>query len=291
MEAAQVIPGYGGVTGWAGLCWQGGRWFRGDDLWVDGEQSHRDVTVVTMLHARHQPGIRVSEERLRPRDVVMVDGLPLTVAARSVCFEARYAPDLRSAVRVFDLAAYNDLVSLEECGEYVTYLNGWTGVPQCREALALAEENVWSPREVDMRLVWRGATGARMRLLCNVPVFDLHGRFVGTPDLLDPVAGIVGEYDGGHHLAGAQRAKDVAREAELRATGLEYVTMLAADHPHTHQFERRLRDCIRRAERRPADERRWTLERPAWWIPTDTVAQRRALTESQRARLLAHRLA
>lgn len=290
VEAAQMIPGYGAVSGWAALCWQGGRWFRGDDRWVDGVPVPRDVSLATMTHARMQPGVFISEERLNTREIFLDDGLPLTIPARSVCFEARYAPDLRSAVRFFDMAAFNDLVSLAECAAYLPHLNGWTGVPQCREAFALAEENAWSPREVDMRLVWRpDPTGPR--LLCNVPVFDLHGQLIGTPDLLDPVAGIVGEYDGAHHLAGPQRAKDVRREARFRGAGLEYVTMLAADLADPHHFEWRLRECYRRAQRRTADERRWTLERPPWWVPTDTVEQRRALTESQRARLLAHRLA
>jgi hypothetical protein len=290
IEAARLIPGYGGVTGWAALCWMGGRWFRGDDLWVDGVQALRDVTLATMLHARRHPGVRISEERLNPLEIMMVDGLPLTIPAYSVCFEARYAPNLRAAVRAFDMAAYNDILSLAECAAYLPHLNGWTGAPQCRAALALAEENAWSPREVDLRLIWRPEPSLP-RLLCNVPVFDLRGRLIGTPDLLDPVAGIVGEYDGAHHLAGPQRAKDVRREADFRGAGLEYVTMLGADSADPGHFAWRLRDCYRRAERRTADERRWTLERPPWWVPTDTVAQRRALTESQRARFLAHRLA
>ena len=29
VEAAAVLPAYGGVTGWAGLAWLGGRWFDG----------------------------------------------------------------------------------------------------------------------------------------------------------------------------------------------------------------------------------------------------------------------
>jgi len=31
------------------------------------------------------------------------------------------------------------------------------------------------------------------------------------------------------HLAGKQRAKDIRREGDLRAVGLEYVTMVSAD--------------------------------------------------------------
>ena len=40
---------------------------------------------------------------------------------------------------------------------------------------------------------------------------------------------------------------------------------------------------------RHGNPRLWTIDQPAWWIPTETVAQRRALSEAERARLLARR--
>ena len=46
----------------------------------------------------------------------------------------------------------------------------------------------------------------------NRPVFDLHGRHVGTPDLLDVEAGVYGEYDSELHLDGKRRLKDLTRE-------------------------------------------------------------------------------
>ena len=55
-----------------------------------------------------------------------------------------------------------------------------------------------------MRLVWELDAG-HPRPLCNVPLFDRHGRHLATPDLVDPGAGVVGEYDGAVHLTGAQR--------------------------------------------------------------------------------------
>jgi hypothetical protein len=36
--------------------------------------------------------------------------------------------------------------------------------------------------------------------------------------------------------------------------------------------------------------RAWTVEPPAWWIRTDTVARRRALDEDQRRRMLGYRI-
>ncbi len=42
---------------------------------------------------------------------------------------------------------------------------------------------------------------------------------------------------------------------------------------------------------RHGNDRLWTIEQPTWWLPTETVAQRRALSEADRARLLARRTA
>ena len=46
-----------------------------------------------------------------------------------------------------------------------------------------------------MRLVWRLDAGCPWPL-CNAPVFDLAGELLGVPDLIDPVHGVYGEYDG-----------------------------------------------------------------------------------------------
>ena len=68
----------------------------------------------------------------------MADGLRVTSAVRAVCFLMRYARNLREAVRCFDMAAYSDLVTMREVVAYAAELQGWTGIPQCREAVRLA---------------------------------------------------------------------------------------------------------------------------------------------------------
>ena len=145
-------------------------------------------------------------------------------------------------------------------------------------------------REVATRLVWQLDAGLP-RLLTNVPVFDLTGNHIGTPDMLDPVAGVAVEYNGAMHLEGAQRARDVRREEAFRHVGLECLTVLAGDSSNRPLLAGRMIAARERALWLPEDQRRWTTRPPAWWIPTLTVAQRRALTTSQRARLLGHRAA
>ena len=288
VEAAAVLPAYGGVTGWAALAWCGGRWF--DGLELDG-MTPRPVTLVTSCQdIRSQDGIVVSAERLDPREIIVVHGLRVTIPARSVAFEARYAPSLVAAVECVDMAAFSDLASLDECAAYAAKLNGWTGVPRFREAIPLGDENSWSPQETFMRRVWTVDAG-RARPLCNQPVFDAHGRHVGTPDLIDPVAGVAGEYDSNLHLQGAQRSRDVRREGLFRGLGLEYVAMLTGDRADPADFIRRLHEAYARAQWVPAAQRRWRMQPPPWWTDTSTVASRRALSEGQRLRLLKNRAA
>lgn len=283
LEATAVLPSYGGVTGWAALCWMGGHWFSGFGLGGTTELPVRLATGATVIRA--QPGIRPSTERLDPRDLTSFDSLSVTTAVRSVCFEMRYAPSERRAVVDLDMAAYSDLVSLAELGEFADRHSGWTGIPQCRSALTHADENSWSPRETLMRLVWTMDAGLP-RPLCNVPVFDRNGRHIGTPDLLDPAAGVIGEYDSSLHLEGRQRHKDVSREGDFRSLGLEYATMLAGDWGNTRGFIRRLHGAYERARWVDPSRRAWTLAQPAWWTDTSTVAKRRALEGWQRDRLL-----
>jgi len=283
VEAAAVLPDFGGVTGWAGLRWEGGIWF--DGLTPDGE-SRLPITLATgYSDVRRQPGIEISQERLGQPDLTISDGLRVTLAVRSICFEMRYAASKREAAVQLDMTAYSDLVSIEEVALYALAYSGSTGIPQCRDALGLADENSWSPWETRMRLIWVLDAGFP-RPLCNVPVFDRFGQHIGTPDLLDPAAGVVGEYDGALHLEHSQRRHDRGREEAFRRVGLEYFTMMRGDSLNREAMARRMDEARRRALFRSEASRDWTLDLPRWWIPTMTVEQRRNLDAAQRERLL-----
>jgi hypothetical protein len=199
----------------------------------------------------------------------------------------RYAATIREAVRVLDMACYGDHVSLDEVGEWVAAHPSYTGIGQARLAMPLADENTWSPAEVDFRLDWTEAVGRRP--LANQPLFDLEGHHLGTPDLVDPVTGVVGEYDGPVHLAASRRAVDLTREGRFRDHGLHPVTMVSTERRDQSAFHQRLRSAYAAAGRQPAEGRRWTLEPPLWWVPTRTVAQRRALTARDREIWLRYR--
>ena len=287
-EAACLLPAYGGVTGWAGLHGQRAtRWFNG----IKADGTNRPVCLaVAGDDIRPQTGVEISAERLDPRDLVTVDGVRLTSAVRSTCFEMRYAKSERGAAVILSMAAYYDLTSVDELADYAAAHSGWTGIPRCRAGIPLAEENCWSPMEVEMVLIWR-LDAELPRPLCNRPVFDLDGHHIGTPDLLDVEAGVVGQYDGGLHLAGAQRASDERAEDRYRDHGLECFTMLAADRANPGRMADRMRAARKRALWEAESRRRWTVEPPPWWTPTHTVERRRALDAEQQRRFLRYRAA
>ncbi len=288
-EASAVLPAYGGVTGWAALRWLGGAWFDGAR---SGGREQLPVTLAVAdrsIRSQRSFGIATSEERMSPTELTVSRGLRLTTALRSLFFEMRYAATETEAVQHADMAAYSDLVSRHEAFALAAVNPGWTGIDRFRVGSLDMSENAWSPPEVTMRRRWQHDAGLP-RPLCNRPVFDLDGNHLGTPDLIDPVNGVIGEYNGAVHLHGAQRSRDVAREARFRGAGLESVEMLAGDLANPDPFLGRLREAYARSARLPASERRWTVDLPPWWVPTFTVAQRRALDEHQRRRFLRLRL-
>lgn len=281
VEALAGLPGDAAVTGWASLDWQGARWFSGRA--ADGVTPLPvPVALDRRRGVRRRRGVELTEDWLLPHDVVVVDGLPVTVVERAVAFEACRARSLAAAVTTVDMAAAADLVDVETLAAYAARLGPRPGIRRYREALSHADENAWSPQESRMRLAWTDHRPG-VALSANRPVFDHAGRHLLTPDLLDERAGVVGEYDGAVHLEDPTRRRDLDREALCRDLGLELVTMMSAGRADAHSFTARLDAAYRRAAGRSGRPRRWTTEQPSWWVDTSSVARRRALSAPERA--------
>lgn len=282
VEASMICPDDGAITGWAALRWLSGSAYFG------GTYAGRPLPITLSVgrrHVRRRPGVAVSAEFVLPEEIVEEDGIRVTVPTYAATFAARHAPDGEEAVRLLDMAMMADLVSREELVDFtLRRLATTTGIAQLEAALCLASENCWSPPEATMRLRWEVGLGLR-RPLSNRPVFSLTGEHLGTPDLIDPVAGVVGEYDGAHHFLAGRQQRDAERAEGFRAAGLEYVVMTADDLTSTTGYLTRLAAAHDRALTEDR-ARGWTMALPAYWVPTHTVDQRRALTPKQRERFL-----
>ena len=234
--------------------------------------------------------MKLCEERFDHREVDEVDGLPVASAVRAACFEARYARDLEAAVVALDLAAFHDLVSVEEAAVWMLGHPSYTGIEQGRQAVALADENVWSPMEPVMRLEWQDA-GFR-RPLANRPIFDRRPDATSRPPTSwTRTPGSSGSTTAACTSRGSGGTPTSSATRPTGHWGSSRSTMVAGDLSRRWQFRQRLTAAYARAGSRPVAGRRWTLELPDWWTPTYTVGQRRALSQAERQRWLKNRLA
>jgi hypothetical protein len=262
VEQAARLPDRGAVTGWAALRLLGGAYFDGLS---DGGRTRLPVLLAvgragTLKSGR---GALVSRESLEDSEINLVQGVRCTRPLRALFDEMRRAGDARAAAVDLDMAVAARLVAIWQLAEYAAARTTWRRASVVATAVPLADERSRSPAESRMRLVWV-LDAALPRPLCNRPVFDLRGRHLGTPDLLDVEAGVVGEYDGAVHLRTGGRARDIAREGRFRGAGLEYFTVVGSDlHDRDVVVERMLTTRDRALSLDVP--RRWTIVAPEGW--------------------------
>jgi hypothetical protein len=263
IEQAPRVEDHGAITGWASLRWQGARFFDG---LADGGRTVLPVPLQVHLNTRVRsaPGITVTRERRRPEQRDWVGGLWCTIPERAVFDEVRRTRSLVQGVIAVDMAAAAGLITVRGMWEFIYWCNAMIGVPHVRRVLPYASDDSRSPPESAMRLVWLLDAGLPAPL-CNQPVFSLQGDLLGIPDLFDPEAGLVGEYDGDHHADADQRRTDREREEGFRDHGLEYFAVVKGQLGNNQRVARRMLAARRRALWLPPDQRAWTLDQPAWW--------------------------
>jgi hypothetical protein len=148
-----------------------------------------------------------------------------------------------------------------------------TGLGQFQRALALADPATVNPWESRLRMFAMLRAGLP-RPLVNQPVFDLGGNFLGIPDLLDPEAGLVLEFDGQDHRRRRQHQADNIREEKLEVVNLTVCRVDSLDLRQPVPLIERLRARRAQGMARDRGRDRWTLEQPRWW-------RRRAAIERQ----------
>jgi hypothetical protein len=277
LEQSARLPEHGAVTGWAALRMAGATFF--DGLETDGRTRQPvPLAVGPGTKIRGDASATVSREPLAPGEVVLRHGVPCTRVVRALFDEMRRVPDWREAVVALDMAAAADLVSVRQLTAYVAGHSRWRRTAQVRRALPHASELSRSPNETRLRLIWVLDAGLPAPLV-NCEVFTRQGRLLGVADLFDPVAGLVGEFDGADHRGARRHSQDVAREEGFRRAGLEVVTVTGPDLPRRQLVVDRLRSVRARARFLPEEDSAWTLVPPPEWDvpePLDALIERRA---------------
>lgn len=260
LEQSMRIGDDGAVTGWAALRLYGAAFF--DGLAPDG----RTVEPVPLVAPRKLMDTRdsvTSRVSIAGHRIRLVQGVRCVGVERAVVDEILRVDDLRESVVVIDMACAARITSLHRLTSYVGR-HPRAGNRAVLAALALADEHSLSPQETRMRLVWV-LDGGWPRPLCNPSVYTVTGELIGKPDLLDPTAGVAGEYNGAHHRNRQRHRNDVERAERFLRGGLEGFVIVAGDGVD-EQLDR-MRSAYARARRRGGEERLWTLEPPSWAPP------------------------
>lgn len=274
-QAARLRPdgSSGCVTGWAALRWRGAAYFDGLS---EGSMEPLPVPIAlggAGANLRPWPDCAISRMRLAPTEREVIDGVPVATVQRALFDEVRRRGELWSAVTAIDMTAAAGLISVWLFATYVADLNSRSGSPLAREAVSLAVDESWSPREPWMRLVWLLVADLEPPLV-NRSVYDLDGNLLGIPDLLDPVAGLAGEYNGEHHKSVDQARGDVEREERFRDHGIECFAVVRGDSRRVAAA--RMLAARERAKFLPPESRAWTVVRPARDPEPETLDERLA---------------
>lgn len=280
VEQASRVGLGGVVTGWAACRLHGARYF--DGLRPDG-RTRRPVLVLPGpgSRTRSDAGIQVSREPLATDEIYVRAGIQVTEPRRAIFDEMRQCPDWREAVVAFDMMAAAGLVSRRQMHAYVAARTRWRRSSLVTKAMPFTSERSRSPNEPRMRLVWE--VDARLpRPLVNAEIFTRSGRLVAVADLMDPVAGVVGEYDGAAHLRTRRRHRDMGREEALRRLKLEYFDVVRPDLDSRRELAERMRSTRGRAAFLSVQERPWTLEPPPGWPREPSLDERLFLLEMDR---------
>jgi predicted transcriptional regulator of viral defense system len=151
-----------------------------------------EVTVRPAGNA-NLPSVHVHRARLRPDDIVLVDGTAVTAPARTVVDLARHRA-VGTSVAAIDAALHRGLTNLDELADVLQFCSNWPGIRRAHRAVRLADGRAESPLESVSRLVI-----AWLKLPPPEPqkwIRDPSGHKLGRLDFYWDELGVGGEADG-----------------------------------------------------------------------------------------------
>ncbi|WP_460838489.1 hypothetical protein [Nocardioides marmoraquaticus] len=255
LEQAQRLPPGGAVGGWASLLMHGAAYFDGHGL------GGADLPVPLVLPPGRtlHPATQVRVVRpARAPDVVVVHGVPCVEPYAALLWELSRAPDDVAALVAVDMALAAGVVDLARLRALDRHDLPRCGRTRVTGALSAADVRSLSPRETWLRHVWTEVAGLQAPR-CNWMVLGPDGRPVGSPDLLDPEAGVAADYDGAAHRSAARHRRDERRREAMARLGLEHVVVVGQGPGDEDEVASRLVAAYGRAGRNH-DPRLWTAE-------------------------------
>lgn len=167
---------------------------------------------------RPPPGITVHSDTLLQSEVVVVDGMPTTDAARTAFDIGRRTVKRLRAVQALDALAHATDVKPADVQAVIAQHPGARGMLRLRRVLPLVDAGAESPQETRTRLVLIDAGLPRPQT--QIMVLDGCGDFVARIDMGYKELRVGIEYDGPQHWTDAkQRDRDIDRYSALLDLG------------------------------------------------------------------------
>jgi very-short-patch-repair endonuclease len=210
--------------------------------WVDA------TAPLEIIHSNRNPlaGVRVHGDCIEDDEVALIDGIPVTIAARTAldlgCWYS--TEEAVAAIDALIRAADIKVVDVEMLAQRYPARRG---IRRARTALRLADAGAQSPKETWLRLLLIRARLPRPQT--QIPVCDEFGDLVFYLDMGWEDARVAVEYDGEQHRRDRrQYTWDVRRSEMLERLGWIVIRVVAGDRPN--DIVRRVRAALaRRASR------------------------------------------
>ena len=189
-----------------------------------------DVTVAPPLDRPRGKGIRGRRRALGADEVMLINGMRVTVASRLFVDQAATL-DEANLIVLGDAILRKRRATIAELENAIRAADGQRGVVRARRALLRLDGKSASAPESLVRV--RIEDAGLPRPAANVDVFDSWGGWIACPDLLYKEAKIAIEYEGEHHREKRQFGLDLARDQMLILAGFVVVRAGPRDMPAT----------------------------------------------------------
>lgn len=189
-----------------------------------------DVTVAPPLDRPRGKGIRGRRRALGADEVMLINGMRVTVASRLFVDQAATL-DEANLIVLGDAILRKRRATIAELENAIRAADGQRGVVRARRALLRLDGKSASAPESLVRV--RIEDAGLPRPAANVDVFDSWGGWIACPDLLYKEAKIAIEYEGEHHREKRQFGLDLARDQMLILAGFVVVRAGPRDLPAT----------------------------------------------------------
>ncbi|OBK79667.1 hypothetical protein [Mycobacterium sp. 1164985.4] len=173
-----------------------------------------------LIHDNRRPptGLVVHTERVRPDELVSIDGMPVTTPARTAFDLGRRTGSRVRAVQQLDALSNATGLKHVDVQAVIAAHPGVRGVPRLRRVLVLMDGGAESPQETVARLALVDAGLPAPQT--QVRVFDEYGQFVARLDMAYPDLLVGIEYDGPQHWTDPRvRQRDIDRQFALTELG------------------------------------------------------------------------